>query len=108
MNVRQETRTAYVSEGHGMPPGRMTKDEMRIDVLSGRIHAQEALLKALMEICPDKDGLLRRLETETANMSMSLRESDCSLLMYAAFIEHTAALRECIAAPVVGECLHCV
>ncbi|WP_257803556.1 hypothetical protein [Burkholderia glumae] len=105
MSVRQEMRTAYVGEVPGMPAGRMTKDEMRIDVLSGRIHAQEALLKALMDVCVDEDLLLRRLDAETANMSMSLRESDCSLLMYAAFIEHTASLRDYVAAPVVGECL---
>ncbi|MBN3725022.1 hypothetical protein [Burkholderia sp. Ac-20379] len=85
----------------GAAAGRMTKDEMRIDVLFGRVHAQEALLKAMMEQCRDRDGLLRRLDAETEQMGHALRDSDCSLLMYAAFMEHTAALRDSIAADTV-------
>ncbi|BCQ52404.1 hypothetical protein [Burkholderia gladioli] len=78
--------------------GRMSRDEMRIDVLSGRVHAQEILLKAMLDQCSDREGLLRLLDSEAEQRGVALRDSDCSLLMYAAFIEHTAALRKTISA----------
>ncbi len=88
------------STGDGVV-GRMSKDEMRIDVLFGRVHAQEAMLKAMLDQCHDREGLLRKLEAEAEQMGVALRDSDCSLLMYAAFMEHTAALRDSITAETV-------
>ncbi|GAB7537727.1 hypothetical protein AB4851_27830 [Burkholderia sp. 22PA0099] len=103
MNAQQmrAVKTGVAGDMNGAAAGRMTKDEMRIDVLFGRVHAQEALLKAMMEQCRDREGLLRCLEAETEQMGQALRDSDCSLLMYAAFMEHTAALRDSIAAETV-------
>ncbi|MCA8242859.1 MULTISPECIES: hypothetical protein [Burkholderia] len=77
-------------------PVHMTKDEMQIEVLFGLQFATEAMMKALIRTCPDKDALLYCFDMEIEKEQAQTLASDRSDLCVAALTDYSTALRDYI------------